>query len=34
VELRQDGFEPLREEIQITTTGTSTFEMRRAGEVP
>jgi eukaryotic-like serine/threonine-protein kinase len=34
VELRQDGFEPLKEEIQITTTGTSTFTMRRTGEEP
>jgi hypothetical protein len=34
VELRQPGFEPLREEIQIMTTGTSTFSMRRTGEVP
>ncbi|MEO5823511.1 MAG: serine/threonine-protein kinase [Vicinamibacteraceae bacterium] len=30
VELRQDGFEPVREDIQVTTTGTSTFNMRRA----
>jgi eukaryotic-like serine/threonine-protein kinase len=30
VELRQDGFEPTREDIQVTTTGTSTFNMRRA----
>jgi hypothetical protein len=34
VELRQDGFEPLRQEIQMTTTGTSTFTMRRTGEAP
>jgi serine/threonine-protein kinase len=34
VELRQDGFEPMREDIQMTTTGTSTFMMRRAGEQP
>jgi eukaryotic-like serine/threonine-protein kinase len=30
VELKQDGFEPMREDIQVTTTGTSTFNMRRA----
>jgi hypothetical protein len=30
VELRQEGFVPTREDIQITTTGTSTFTMRRA----
>jgi eukaryotic-like serine/threonine-protein kinase len=30
VELSQDGFEPMREDIQVMTTGTSTFMMRRA----
>jgi hypothetical protein len=30
VELRQDGFVPVREDIQVTTTGTSTFNMVRA----
>jgi eukaryotic-like serine/threonine-protein kinase len=34
VELQQIGFEPLREQIQMTTTGTSTFMMRRPGERP
>jgi eukaryotic-like serine/threonine-protein kinase len=34
VELQQVGFEPLREQIQMTTTGTSTFMMRRPGERP
>jgi serine/threonine-protein kinase len=34
VELRQPGFEPLQEQIQITTTGTSTFMMRRSRALP
>ena len=34
VELQQNGFAPLREQIQVTTTGTSTFTMRRPGERP
>jgi len=33
IELRQAGFETLREQVQITTTGTSTFNMRRPGEL-
>ena len=34
VELRQPGFEPVKEQIQVTTTGTSTFMMHRTGERP
>jgi hypothetical protein len=30
VELQQHGYVPVREDIQVTTTGTSTFNMTRA----
>jgi serine/threonine-protein kinase len=34
VELRQPGFEPVKEQIEMMTTGTSTFMMHRTGERP
>jgi serine/threonine-protein kinase len=34
VELRQPGFEPVKEKIEVSTTGTSTFMMHRTGEQP
>jgi eukaryotic-like serine/threonine-protein kinase len=34
VELRQPGFEPVKEQIEVSTTGTSTFMMHRTGERP
>ncbi len=34
IELRQEGFEPVKGRISITTDATSTFEMKAAGRLP